>query len=91
LLKNRKLQTICKTIGGIVIARVIRYTLPTILPAFDGKSDLGSSKNGLILIQATILWTTHEQYSSIAVEERYHPYPGKDMKQKVPCIMARRS
>ena len=72
----------------MVMARVTRYTRPTILPAFDGNSDLGSSKKGLILIHATMLWTSHEEYSRAAVELRYQPYPSKDMKQKVPCMMA---
>ena len=34
---------------------------------------------------------SHEQYSNAAVDERYQPYPLKDMKQKVPSVMASKS
>lgn len=73
LLKNRKLVTICSTIGGMVMDRVTRYTLLTILAVFGLKKDLASKKKGLILIHATILCRKYEQYSNAAVEERYHP------------------
>ena len=55
LLKNKKLQVICRINADIVIASVTRYTLLTILPVFDLERDHISIKKGLILIQATML------------------------------------
>lgn len=80
LLKNKKLLTICNMIGGTV-----KHKVPTniLLAPFV--------KKGLIFNQATRLCTIHERYNSAAVEDRYHPYPSKLMKQNVPCDIARKS
>jgi hypothetical protein len=68
--------------------RVEMYIRETHLPVWCLKRDCGFKKKGRILSQATTLWMTYEQYKNAAVEDRYHPYPGKSMKQNVPCIIA---
>lgn len=42
-------------------ARVPRYILLTQMPVDGLNMELESMKNGRIFIQATMLWTTHEQ------------------------------
>lgn len=80
LLKNKKLLTIWNMMGGIV-KHIVPMNILLLLTV----------KNGLIFSQATRLCTIQEKYSSAAVEDRYHPYPSKLMKQNVPCDIARRS